>query len=135
MEIYIRQHNKFIKFLKQHKFGTAFDDYKNFSCAFSNLLWYIDPHHNKLKLRNRCTFPEVTVKNLMNFNKPSEQEHKAKPINSTDAHIKVNNLSQYLDRSYFSKPHLNLLKKHVYTVCEAVSKYLEYLDKSGNQNF
>ena len=34
-----RQYNKFIKFLKQHKFGvsgTALDDYTNFSCAFSN---------------------------------------------------------------------------------------------------
>ena len=73
---------KFINFLKQHKFGvlgTALDDYTNFSCAFRNLSWYIDPHYNKLKSRNRCTFPEVTVKNLMNFNKPSEHGHKAKP--------------------------------------------------------
>ena len=77
----ILQHNKFIKFLKQHKFGvsgTALDDYTNFSCAFTNLLWYKDPHYNKLKSRNHCTFPEVTVKNLMNFNKQSEHGHKAK---------------------------------------------------------
>ena len=64
----------------------------------------------------------------MNFNKPSEHRHKAKPINSTNAHIKMNDLLEYLDRSYFSKPHMNLLKEHVYAVCEAVSKYLEYLD-------
>ena len=77
----ILQHNKFIKFLKQHKFGvsgTALDDYTNFSCAFTDLLWYKDPHYNKLKSRNRCTFPDVTVKNLMNFNKQSEHGHKAK---------------------------------------------------------
>ena len=64
----------------------------------------------------------------MNFNKPSEHGHKATPINSWEAHVKVNNLFEYLDRSYFSKPHMNLLKEHVYTVCEAVSKYLQHLD-------
>ena len=59
----IRQHNKFIKFLKQHKFGvsgTALDDSINFLCAFSNLLWYTHPHYNTSKSRNCCTFPEVT---------------------------------------------------------------------------
>ena len=64
----------------------------------------------------------------MNLNKPSEPGHKAKPINSLDAHIKVNNLLEYLDQSYFSKQHMNLLKEHVHAVCEAVSKYLDYLD-------
>ena len=37
----IRQDNKFIKFLKQHKFGVsgiALDEYTIFSCAFTNLL-------------------------------------------------------------------------------------------------
>ena len=60
----VRQHNKFIKFLKYHKFGLsgfALDEYTNFSCALTNLLWYIDHYYNKFKLRNRCTFPEVTV--------------------------------------------------------------------------
>ena len=47
-----------------------------------------------------------------------------------DAHIKVDNLLEYLDRSYFSKQHMNLLKEHVYAVSKAVSEYLEYL---GNQ--
>ena len=64
----------------------------------------------------------------MSFNKPDEHGHKAKPINSTYAHIKVNNLFEYLDRSYFSKLNINLLKEHVYAVCDAVSKYLEHLD-------
>ena len=64
----------------------------------------------------------------MNFNKPSEHRNKAKPINSSDADIKVNNLFEYLDRSYFSKPHMNLLKEHVHTLCEAISKYLECLE-------
>ena len=88
----------------------------------------IDPHYNKLKSRNRCTFPEITVKNLINFNKPSEHGHKAKPINSTYANIKANDLLKYLDQLYFSKPHMNLLKEHVYALREAVSKFLEYLD-------
>ena len=53
----------------------------------------------------------------MNFNKPSELER-----NSSDTHIKVLIcLSIQID-------HLNLFKKDVYPVCEAVSKYLEYLD-------
>ena len=77
--------------------GTTLDDYTKFLCAFTNLLWYIDSHHNKLKSVGGCTFPEVIVKNLMNFNKPSEHGYKAKPINSSDAHIKVNNLLEYLD--------------------------------------
>ena len=64
----------------------------------------------------------------MNFNKPSKHGHKASSINPSDAHIKLNNLLEYIDRSYFSKPQMNLLKEHVYAVCEAVSKYLEYLD-------
>ena len=61
----IRQHNKFINFSKQHKFGvsgTALDNYTNFSCAFTRLLWYIDPHYNKLESRSRRTFLEVTAK-------------------------------------------------------------------------
>ena len=77
--------------------------------------------YNKLKSRGGCTFPEVIVKILMNFNKPSEHGHKAKTINSSDARIKVNNLLEYFDRSYSSKPHMNQLKEHVYAVCEAVS--------------
>ena len=110
--------------------GTTSDDYTKVLCVVTNLLWYIDPHYNKLKSIGGCTFPEVIVINLMNFNKPSEHGHKAKPFNSSDACIKVNNLLEYLDWSYFSKPHMNLLKEHVYAICEAVSKYLECL---GNQ--
>ena len=64
----------------------------------------------------------------MNFNNPNEHGHKGQTNNSTGAHIRVNNLLEYLDRSYFSKPHINLLKEHVYRVCEAASKYLKYLD-------
>ena len=48
----IQQHKKFIKFLKQHKFGvsgTVLDDYTNFLCAFTKLLWYTDAHYNKIK--------------------------------------------------------------------------------------
>ena len=51
-----------------------------------------------------------------------------KPIHSTDAHIKVNDLLEHLDRSYFSKQHMNLLKEHVCALCKVVSMYLEYLD-------
>ena len=61
----IRQHRKFIKFLKQHNFevsGTALDGYTKFLHAFTNLLWYIDPHYNKLKSRSHFTFSEVTIK-------------------------------------------------------------------------
>ena len=93
MEIYDSIINSVIKFLKQRKFGvsgTALDGHTNYSCVFTNLLWYIDPHYNKLKSRNRCNFPEIAVKNLY-LNKPSEHGHKAKQINSTDAHIKMNN--------------------------------------------
>ena len=67
-------------------------------------------------------FPVVTVKNLINFNKSSEHGHKAKPINSTHIHIKVNNLLEYLDQSYFPKPHMNLFKEHLYAVSKAISK-------------
>ena len=45
-----------------------------------------------------------------------------------DAYVKVDNLLEYLDRSHFSKQHMNLLTEHVYAVSEAVSKYFEYLD-------
>ena len=45
-----------------------------------------------------------------------------------DAHIEVDNLLEYLDRSYFSKQHMNLLKGYVHAVSKGVSKYLEYLD-------
>ena len=51
-----------------------------------------------------------------------------RPNQSTLLTLKVNNLLQYLDRSYFLKPHMNLLKEHVYALCEASSKYFEYLD-------
>ena len=82
----IGQHNSFIKFLKQNKFvvsGTALGDYTNFLCAFfTSLLWYIDPHYNKIKSRSCSIFPEVTGKYLINFNKPNEHTHKAKTINS-----------------------------------------------------
>ena len=78
----IGQHSKF---LKQRKFGVsenALNEYTNFSSAFTNLLSYVDLHYNNLKLRNHCTFPEVSINNLMNFNKPNAHGHKAKPINS-----------------------------------------------------
>ena len=64
----------------------------------------------------------------MNSNKPSEHGHNGELINSTDAHIKVNNLLEYLHQSYLSKSHMNILKEHVYAVWKAVSNYLEYLD-------
>ena len=124
----IQHHNKFFKQCRFGVSGTALDKYTNFLSAFTNLLWHVNPHYNNLKSRNCCTFREVTIKNLMNFNKPSEHRHKVKPINSTDAYIKVNNSLEHLDQSYFSKPHMSLLKEHAYTVCEAVSKHLEYLD-------
>ena len=70
---------------------------KKFLCAFTNLLWYINSGYNRLKSVDGCTFPEVIVKNLMSFNKPSEHGYKAKPINSSDVRIKVNNLLEHLD--------------------------------------
>ena len=82
---------------------------------------YIDPHYNKLKSRNRCTFPETTVKKITRTRTQTQEHgHKAKPIKSTYADVKANDWLKYLDRSYFSKPHMNLLKEHVYALCEAV---------------
>ena len=91
----IRQHNKFIKFSKQHKLHKL-------SACFYQLIMVHRPSLCKLKSRSGDTFPEFIQKNSMNFNKPSELEHKAKLINSSDTHIKVNNLLEYLDRSFES---------------------------------
>lgn len=112
--------------------GTALDNYTKFLCGFTNLLWYTDPHYNKLKLWGSCTFSEVIVKRLINFNKPSEPGHKAKPIKSSDASVKVNNLIEYLDLSYFSKLQVNLYKLsyiHGMEIRFWKKKYLKYLDK------
>ena len=107
--------------------GTGLDDHTNLSCTFGNLLWYIDPHYNELKSRNCCALHEVTLKNVMNFNKPSKHRHKAKTINSTDAHIKVNNLLEYLDQSYFFKTTYESTQR---TCIRSMwsCKYLEYLN-------
>ena len=130
-------HKCTFKFLKQHKYkmsGTALSYYTKFSCALTNSLWYIDPHYNKLKWIRGCTFCKVILKKLINLNKPSERERKTKTVNCSDARIKVNNLFEYLDRSYFSKPHVDLLKERLYAVCEAFSKYLGYR-QSINQSY
>ena len=63
---------------------------------------------------------------MTNFNTPNEHGHNPKSIDSSDTHTKVNKILDFLHWSYFTKPHMKLLSKQVFSLCEAVY-YLQYL--------
>ena len=71
----------------------------------------------------------------MNFNKASEHGRKAKPINCTDAHIKVDNLLEYLDRSYFSKQQYESTQRTCIHSKRSCFKVFRMFRQLSNQNY
>ena len=98
----------------------------------SSVLWEIDPHYHKLQARGK-NFPNIVVKRLLNFNKPSQHGHKVKPLSSGMLKIAVDILSVYVDRKYMEHSHMTRLKEIITQVCDSIDGYIKILDEQNER--
>ena len=125
-----QQFNIFVALAKEKKWGdrpTSLDDFTKCLQLFSELLWEVDPHYEKIKT---CVgrFPAIVVeKNLMGFNEPKRHRHTVKPMDISSLISKVTKLTIYLERKYMFSSHMKLIVDIISSVCKCICKYNDYL--------
>ena len=88
-----QQFNALVALVKQKKWGvrpTLLGDFTKCLQLFSELLWEVDPHYEKIKGRGVGRFPDTVEKNLLGFNDPRTHGHTVKPIDIIISDIESN---------------------------------------------
>ena len=90
----------------------------------------IDPHY--YKLTNQGNRFSTTVVRFLGFNHPQKHKHKVGTMSTVSIALKLNNLKNYVDRSYMNAAHMQKLKRDIQSVLEACSDYMDMLEKTNS---
>ena len=93
--------------------------------SLRELLWYISPHHSKLKEKN-CQIPEVLLK-LCDLNNPKRHAHKAPNISQHILLSLVEGVHMHFDKSFTARTKFKAIHSLVENSLTACVKYSDYL--------
>ena len=105
---------------------TSLGDFTKRSQLFSELLWEVDPHYEKIKARV-SRFTAIVEKNLLGFNEPRTHGHTVKQIYISFLISKVTKLTIYSERKYMFSSHMKPLVGSISSVCKCICNYNDYL--------
>ena len=121
-----RLYNEIIKFLANNNVGWCDPEFgKPFICDLSNVLWYIDGHHEVLASRS-CPIPSL-FKSFVGFNKPELSKHRKRSISnmSKDKLVEYSTVLQnYVVSSWIQQAEWSFLKEGL---VESLASYASYL--------
>ena len=124
-----RLYNEVIKFLANNNVGWCDPEFgKPFICDLSNVLWYIDGHHEVLASRS-CPIPSL-FKSFVGFNKPELSKHRKRSISnmSKDKLVEYSTVLQnYVVSSWIQQAEWSFLKEGLVTLVESLASYASYL--------
>ena len=107
-----KQFNELLEIVKQGK-NAGFEQhyFVNFTkCLqfFSDLLWEVDPHYDKIRAQ-ASRFPDIVEKRLMGFNNSKLHGHSVKAMNTLSIILKLTKLVTHLERKFMLPSHMKHL--------------------------
>ena len=123
------QYNAFIIYLKKKNFGvdaSYLSEYEKFVAMFSDFLWNIDAHYDKLVSRS-LSFSDSTL-GLLGFNNPKKHKHSVGKFEPASFQNQMSKIVIILERRFMKSSHLKPFCKLVATWYFSDShKVIEYL--------
>jgi len=108
---------------------------ESFLQSTSNVLWYIDGHHDCLK-RQGFSVPTVFAK-FSNYNRPELSKHRKREFANLDKST-LQSLSSHLfsclQHEYWDRQNWKILKHDTVLLAQSISGYAEYLDQSNKRS-
>ena len=129
----IQQYNMIVSYVKSKKYGVQgvyLTEYVDAIQTFSDILWEIDLHYQKLVTR-RYLFPDAIVDNFLGFNDSKLHGHAVKPFNKNSLSLKITKLLTLSDRRFMRQQHMKPFVDMINQVCNSISKYIDYLDEQS----
>ena len=97
----------------------------NFVRKLSKCLWYLDPHH--YKLRNQGIHLPQRFTAFTGYNDYKKKKEKPPRMSSEDLNFHIQELSGTLMQPWFAVKRFELLRKDVESLVESLDKYKSYL--------
>ena len=134
-------YNDLIKLLEIESLGWYGESYKSIGSSFikalTDLLWYIDPHHEKLNLRN-CNIPE-TFLSLPQYKINSSYnlfyytgKHKKEQLKREKLEDYLKVVEHFIVQPWASQEYWKSFISNIFELCHNVRKYISYLELVNN---
>ncbi|UZO23562.1 uncharacterized protein OCT59_015896 [Rhizophagus irregularis] len=135
-------YNDLIKLLKDELLGWYGGSYESIGSGFikalTDLLWYIDPHHEKLNLRS-CIIPEIflslsqyKIKSLYNlFYYTGKHKKEQLMRENLKDHLKA--IEHFITQPWAGQENWKPFISNVFELCHNIRKYITYLESVNNE--
>ncbi|XP_019855512.1 PREDICTED: uncharacterized protein LOC109584273 [Amphimedon queenslandica] len=125
-----RLFNKLVEFCESKAIGWADPDVygKPFLLDLSNVLWYLDGHHDVLASRS-CPIP-ILFKPFVGFNRPELSKHRKRSISnmSRDKLLEYSSLLQeHVMSSWMQQTEWTFFRNELIALVESLASYASYL--------
>ena len=90
-------------------------------------MWDLDPHYNAIRSRGCGRFHTVIEGKLLDYNNPKKHGYAVQPFDTARIEQTLLQVEMKLDRKYMDSSHMKLLNDMIRSVCETVSKYVDYI--------
>jgi hypothetical protein len=134
-------YNDLVKLLKDKSLGWYGESYESIGSGFikalTDLLWYIDPHHEKLKLRS-CLIPEIFLL-LSQYKIKSSYNlfyytgnHKKEQLKREKLEDYLKAIEHFVIQPWASQENWKSFISNVFELCQTIRKYISYLESVNN---
>jgi len=135
-------YNDLVKLLKDKSLGWYGEYYESigsrFIKALTDLLWYIDPHHEKLNLRS-CVIPEIFL-SLSQYKIKSSYnlfyytgKHKKEQLTQENLKDYLKVIENFITQPWAGQENWRSFISNVFELCHNIRKYISYLESVNNE--
>ncbi|GBB99535.1 hypothetical protein RclHR1_03550015 [Rhizophagus clarus] len=135
-------YNDLVKLLKVESLGWYGEHYEStgsgFIKALADLLWYVDPHHEKLKLRC-CVIPEIFL-SLSQYKIKSSYnlfyyagKHKKEQLKREKLEDHLKAIEHFVTQPWAGQEYWKSFISNVFELCHNIRKYVSYLESVNNE--
>ena len=135
-------YNDLVKLLKDESLGWYGECYESIGSGFikalADLLWYIDPHHEKLKLRS-CDIPEIFLSHSQYKIKSSYNlfyyagKHKKEQLKQENLKDYLKVIENFITQPWAGQENWKSFISNVFKLCHNIRKYVSYLESVNNE--
>jgi len=135
-------YNDLIKLLEVESLGWREEHYESIGSGFikalTDLLWYIDPHHEKLNCRS-CIIPEIFL-SLPQYKIKSSYnlfyytgKHKKEQLKREKLDDYLKAIEHFVTQPWAGQENWKSFISNVFELCHSIRKYISYLESVNNE--
>ncbi|GBB94021.1 hypothetical protein RclHR1_22760001 [Rhizophagus clarus] len=131
--------NGLCEIMKARWYGEHYESTgSGFIKALADLLWYVDPHHEKLKLRC-CVIPEIFL-SLSQYKIKSSYnlfyyagKHKKEQLKREKLEDHLKAIEHFVTQPWAGQEYWKSFISNVFELCHNIRKYVSYLESVNNE--